>query len=281
MRSISTCVRMRVLSRRARRANSTSALSLLLVLPIGACLHAPPAEGRAEAGLDSTAPTAASPIERDRAAPRDPTAPIQTDSTLYTLRPPRTPTGEEARHRELGIVATYTNRTGRAVFPEYCTNSPPNYYLEKKIKGEWVRAYHPVCWLVGHDEPPFAIEPGESYTATIVLLEAYRLRGSPRFEVDTIPGVYRLVYRLYETWGHHGGGELIPEEARISNEFRIEEQHSRPPALPFGSPVPNPSAETGSGGPPKPQRPTSGPEQFPSNPDDSRRIGTLQPNGLR
>lgn len=163
----------------------------------------------------------------------DSTAPIRTDRTEYILersyrleeRPallPRTrrDTVRVLTRSQLAVVATYRNRTPSPVFVGYCGDRPPLFHLEKRVGANWVTVYRPVCTATGHEEP-FTVEPGETYTDTVT---AYHLEPpieGPRFRVDSIPGRYRLVFQLYSSWTPPGYGEVLPLEARTSNEFLV------------------------------------------------------------
>jgi hypothetical protein len=124
----------------------------------------------------------------------------------------------------INVVATYTNRTGRTVYPARCGFEPPRFHLEKQVGGEWVRAYRQVCMLPLLKEP-VEVPPGAVYTDTV------RLYTSPRFEmfeVSPIPGTYRIVYQIYKTWqvreeDSSVSGELLPPHATTSNAFLIRD----------------------------------------------------------
>lgn len=144
----------------------------------------------------------------------DPAAPIQTDQRAYVMDSTYV----------IPIVATYTNRTGRTVYPARCGFEPPRFHLEKQVGGEWVRAYRQVCMLPLLKEP-VEVPPGAVYTDTV------RLYTSPRFEmfeVSPIPGTYRIVYQIYKTWqvreeDSRVSGELLPPHATTSNAFLIRD----------------------------------------------------------
>lgn len=169
-------------------------------------------------------------------AARETSGPIWTDKTEYTLS--RWYRSEErlalapARGRDtvqvltrsaLVVIATYRNDSPAPVFVGYCGGRPPLFHLEKRVGDSWILAYRPVCNALGHEEP-FRVEPGGSYTDTIIADHLEPPIEGPRFRVDSIPGQYRLVYELYSTWTPPGRGELLPLETRTSNEFLIRSE---------------------------------------------------------
>lgn len=145
-------------------------------------------------------------------------APIQTDSTVYHLR-----TTENAH--ELTIRLNYTNPTGSPVYIPTChTPHPP--VLEKWQGDKWVTAYSPVVLLcLG---PPVVIGAGEVYAYTYRVSASRRPNTLPRFAVAEIPGTYRLVWHILDTWTPQGSepglGRELPLEQRVSNTFRIAKQ---------------------------------------------------------
>ena len=145
-------------------------------------------------------------------------APIQTDRAEYTLS--FTP-----QLAELSIGVRYVNRTGGRVYLETChTPHPP--VLEKRVGSEWVVAYRPaVLRCLGQ---PVVIRAGETYDYTFkVVAGRPGTNNFPQFEVAEIPGTYRLVWGLLDTWNPDGPGpglgRLLPLEQRVSNEFQIRE----------------------------------------------------------
>ena len=141
--------------------------------------------------------------EQSRAGP-----PMTTDSAVYHLR------GDAYNYRmEIGF--TYTNPTRRSVQVSTCHGAyPPS--LEKWQDGAWVGAWFPVVPMcLG---APLVIGPGESYRDALHLTAGRRDNLLPRFEVDPIPGTYRLVWLV----GAPGVGAL-PLEQRVSAPFEIVE----------------------------------------------------------
>ena len=118
---------------------------------------------------------------------------------------------------------SYTNPTDKTIYFVKCGYQQPAPVLQKYEGGEWINALGKVCDLIL--TPPVEVEPGETYTQTVVMWSSLRPNTYPSFGVEEIPGTYRLVYRIYETWDPErdepGLGELFPLDGRISNEFQL------------------------------------------------------------
>lgn len=150
-------------------------------------------------------------------APETPGAPLRTDQSVYTLK-----TTGGTHHLSIGF--TFTNPTARRAYVPTCrTPHPPG--LEKWQNGAWVRAYSPVVLqCLG---PPLIIEPGATYTGTLEV-NAGRAGANqyPQFQVQSIPGTYRLVWNVLGSWTPDGPepglGRPLPLEQRVSNSFRID-----------------------------------------------------------
>ena len=148
------------------------------------------------------------------------TPPIQTDHQVYTVA-----LNSTLNSLVLTIPVSYTNPTDKTVYFVKCGHQPPAPVLQKQEGEDWTNALGKVCRLIL--TPPVEVKPGETYTQTIFFESSLRSNTYPRFSVEEIPGTYRLVYRIYETWApfrdEPGLGKLFPLEARISNEFQITE----------------------------------------------------------
>lgn len=148
------------------------------------------------------------------------TPPIQTDQQVYAVALDST-----LNSLVLTIPVSYTNPTHKTVYFAMCGYQQPAPVLQKYERGEWTNALAKVCDLVL--TPPVEVEPGETYTQTVVMWSSLRSNSYPQFGVEEIPGTYRLVYRIYETWDpkrdEPGLGKLFPLEGRISNEFQLTE----------------------------------------------------------
>jgi hypothetical protein len=177
------------------------------------------------------APTTSTAEPRDE--PSDTTAALQTDRRVYRLERVVPPQRERPRpgviplelvHDTLTIIVTFQNRSPHPVYLEYCGYDPGRYRLQKMVNGNWVDAYRPICQAVGTEEP-FPVEPGEVFTD---IMTAHHFTGSPparpRFEVDSIPGTYRLIMVLYTRWHRSRRDQLLDPQARqevASNTFLI------------------------------------------------------------
>jgi hypothetical protein len=125
---------------------------------------------------------------------------------------------------ELTIVATYTNRTPDTIVLHPCYQRRQAVALEKWVDGEWKSAFDQACPDILDRAAP-RLAPGESRTDTSLIFASLRPNTAPRFELATVPGLYRMVY-----WGAHGParadgrlGALLPKELRVSNAFRVVE----------------------------------------------------------
>ncbi len=144
---------------------------------------------------------------------REGAAPIQTDALRYVLE--QTPS-------ELATVIVYTfrNPTARTAYVGTCTGrwSPE---LQKEIDGEWVHAWSTAEFAcLG---PPIVIPPRASYTDVVWVSDCYpRENCGPKFAVEEVEGVYRLVWPVLGSYSEDlGSGELLPLDQRISNRFLI------------------------------------------------------------
>lgn len=173
-----------------------SLLPAVVVMSLCACV---PSTGQAPAPL--AAPAVA--VERD------------------TYRVTRTRGGDVL---ELTIVSTFTNRTADTVVLHPCYDRRPAVALEKWVAGEWKSAFDQGCPDILLTSAP-RLAPGESRADTAWVSASLRPNTRPRFELGTVPGLYRIVY-----WKAHRGwrapnylGELLPLELRVSNPFRVVE----------------------------------------------------------
>ena len=150
------------------------------------------------------------------------TPPIQTDQQVYAVVLDTTLNVDTL---VLSIPVSYTNPTHKTVYFVKCGYQQPAPVLQKYEGENWTNALGKVCDLVL--TPPVEVEPGETYTQTVVLWSWLYPNLYPQFSVEEIPGTYRLVYRIYETWDpkrdEPGLGKLFPLEGRISNEFQLTE----------------------------------------------------------
>ena len=147
-------------------------------------------------------------------AQQPPAATLVTDSTEYSVR-------FEGGFYRATIGYRYTNRSGHAVSANYCRTPPPP-VLEKKVGAAWVRAYSPIM-LMCLSHPPFRIAVGETYRGVLALDAAPRGRNAaPTFDVESVPGTYRLRWRLVA--GSDPDAKDAPAVEAVSNEFRLVER---------------------------------------------------------
>ena len=125
---------------------------------------------------------------------------------------------------ELTIAVTFTNRTADTIVLHPCYDRIPAVALEKWVDGEWRAAFDRACPDVRYSNAP-RLEPGESRTDTVRLSATLRPNARPRFELGTVPGLYRVVYGgAHRGWQPNGSlGALLPKELRVSNAFRVIE----------------------------------------------------------
>jgi hypothetical protein len=148
-------------------------------------------------------------------APGGDGAVFRTDSAAYTLV--STPMGLEAR-----VAYVFTNPTDGPAHFVNCRGQT-GLRLEKAVGGGWVRAWSPA--LLACLSPPIVVGPGERYEGVVHVL-APDPAGNvyPKFEVDEVPGTYRIVWeqvlRSYDD-RQHPFGEPLPLPLRISNPFEL------------------------------------------------------------
>jgi hypothetical protein len=118
----------------------------------------------------------------------------------------------------LEVTVTYTNRSGEARYIARCTQESLGFGLQKYVSGGWVHAYSQGCPRIFLK--PIRVPPGASHTETVRIVGLPNGDSGLDFETP-VTGVYRLVTSVYRSWNMRDGGELLPEEARISNLFEI------------------------------------------------------------
>ena len=125
---------------------------------------------------------------------------------------------------QLTIAATFTNRTADTIVLRPCYDRRPAVVLEKWVGGEWRPAFDQACPDVLYLNAP-RLAPGESQTDTVVMSATFLPNARPRFELGTVPGLYRMVYgRVHRGWkAELYLGPLLPKELRVSNAFRVVE----------------------------------------------------------
>lgn len=88
--------------------------------------------------------------------------------------------------------------------------------------GDWVHAWGAVVDLCL--SPPIEIGPGATYTDTLEVFAGHPDGDTrPRFAVDDVEGVYRLVWTPVHDYEQDrpGFGDALPLEDRVSNRFRL------------------------------------------------------------
>ncbi|CAN5897298.1 hypothetical protein BH23GEM7_BH23GEM7_35080 [soil metagenome] len=140
----------------------------------------------------------------------DSVPPIQTNRLRYALR------GDD-RAAFVDVDAIYRNRHSRTVYLAHCGAG-----FERLVGGKWQPvADDSVCPLV--DRPPTPIRPGAQHRSRHGMYFNMGRGWSPSW--DSLPGTYRLVYRLSFDPEVEGTSErnpaLLPKAARVSNAFEV------------------------------------------------------------
>jgi hypothetical protein len=149
---------------------------------------------------------------------RDLTAPFQTDQLHYTLV--LAPDGLQGE-----IPYVFNNPTQSPVYIVNC-NGFTRLALEKRMGEYWVKAWEPIMEACLSE--PVVVQPEQAYRAVIHVFGAHPANDMyPKFSVDSIPGVYRLVWQdVLQTYDPqtYPFGDALPLEQRISNHFRLDVQ---------------------------------------------------------
>jgi hypothetical protein len=149
---------------------------------------------------------------------RDLTAPFQTDQLSYILV-------STSEGLEVEIPYMFTNPTQSAVYIVNC-NGFTRLALEKRTGDHWVKAWEPVVEACLSE--PIVVQPEQAYQAVIHVFGAHPANDMhPKFSVDSVPGVYRLVWQdVLQTYDPdtYPFGEALPLEQRVSNHFRLDVQ---------------------------------------------------------
>jgi len=149
---------------------------------------------------------------------RDSTPPFQTDQLGYILV--STLDGLEGE-----IPYVFTNPTQSPVYIVNC-NGFTSLALEKRVGEQWVKAWEPVMEACLSE--PIVVQPEQEYRAVIYVFAAHPANDiDPKFLVDSVPGVYRLVWHsILQNYDPdtYPFGEALPLEQRISNHFRLDVQ---------------------------------------------------------
>lgn len=182
-----------------------STLPMLLVLLLSACSH-----GLLGMTADDNR------VQGDSAVPpRDAAAAFQTESLSYTLISTRS--GLEAK-----IAFVFTNPTSAPVYIVNCKGAT-SLRLEKQSGDEWVPAWSPV--IPECLSAPIIVQPGQQYSGVVHVSAGHPSNNLyPKFVVDPIPGVYRIMWHdVLRTYNDRAYpfGEPLPLEHRVSNRFQL------------------------------------------------------------
>jgi hypothetical protein len=167
-------------------------------------------------GCEGDGPTLAPPEpEVPPDVERDTTAPIQTDTTFYTLR-------EDWEGLATEIALRWENQAEDTLYITVCFNFVPT--LEKKVDGAWEEYWNPGS--LACSGPPIVIEPGAVLVDTVHVWGA--LPGDdvwPQFKSDDVEGVYRIVIHsvFWQTEDWQGVGDQVPLRYRVSNPFVLDD----------------------------------------------------------
>ena len=155
----------------------------------------------------------------DRGLPTSPfsheDAPVLMSASEYVLE-----AGSRGWRGELEF--TYQNVTNRTISLLNCRGGFA-YRLEKWTEEGWITAWAPVLLMCL--SPPIRIAPGGEHEHVAGIFGGYPGGNTyPRFSVDEVDGIYRVVIDgAYWNYDHDGPswGNLPPEPYRVSAPFRI------------------------------------------------------------
>jgi hypothetical protein len=140
-------------------------------------------------------------------------APIQTDRTHYEAQRIE---GSGPSGVQMTIPMTFRNMTAKTVYFVGCRR-PPMPILQKRVLGTWVTAWGGIELLCL--SPPWEVAPGATRQDTLRLSGFWPGQNAgPEFLTD-VPGRYRLLRAVHKA--PDPLSPLIPEAARISNEFEL------------------------------------------------------------
>jgi hypothetical protein len=123
------------------------------------------------------------------------------------------------------IPYVFTNPTQSPVYIVNC-NGFTRLTLEKRMGEQWVKAWEPIMEACLSE--PIVVQPEQAYRAVIHVFAAHPAKDMhPKFFLDSVPGVYRLVWQdVLQTYDPdtYPFGDALPLEQRISNHFRLDVQ---------------------------------------------------------
>jgi hypothetical protein len=118
------------------------------------------------------------------------------------------------------IGFSFTNHEVYAVEAALGCNGQIHTRLEVEQNDRWITAWN----SVDHGCPNFVrIEPGQTVVGSVSVVA--HDAGTPRFQVDSIPGLYRLVWEGPAHYENHLTGwrltDSLPTAVRTSNRFLL------------------------------------------------------------
>ena len=124
-----------------------------------------------------------------------------------------------------------TNHTGSTLSANSCGAPIPPELQKRRADGSWVFAYNPLV-LGCRTEPALRVADGGSYHGTLTLVAGRDSNISPTLLADSVPGTYRLKWRLRV--GPNPDDETAPIFEPVSPPFRFKNPDSdsdayRPP----------------------------------------------------
>lgn len=150
---------------------------------------------------------------------------VRTDSQAYTVRD--TVAYGWPSHG-IVVISTFRNRSGGRVYvPASCLVQ-----LQKWISNAWVSVYDRHC-IPGRTY--WSVEAGDSLTRVTPFFASKLPDKSPRFLVDSLPGIYRVEWGAYAARANrvHQTGDSgiapstsLPLSARVSNSFTVSSARS-------------------------------------------------------
>jgi hypothetical protein len=137
---------------------------------------------------------------------------LSTDSAEYTIR-------LRGPLHTADIDFRFTNHTGATLSANSCGAPIPPELQRRLADGSWVFAYNPLV-LGCRAQPPFRVPDGGSYRGTLTLVAGRDSGISPTLLPDSVPGTYRLKWRL--RLGPDPDDETVPNIELVSSPFRFK-----------------------------------------------------------
>jgi hypothetical protein len=137
---------------------------------------------------------------------------LSADSAEYTI-------GLRGPLHTAYIDFQFTNRTGSTVSANSCGAPIPPEVQKRRADGSWVFAYNPLV-LTCRTQPAFSVPDGGSYHGTLTVVAGRDSNISPTLLDDSVPGSYRLKWRLRV--GPNPDDETAPIFEPVSSPFRLK-----------------------------------------------------------